>query len=461
MYIYESLTSLFNLSLDTSTFPDDWKLAKVSPVYKSGDWCNSNNYRPISVISAVARIFKKLSYDQLENYVTKYNLINPRQSGFRPLHSTATALLDLTNEWCFNIDRKLFKGALFLDLKTAFDTVKHDILLSKLQYFGLDKYAIYWFKSYLSRRIQMCTINGVPSEAQLLSCGVPRGTILWPLLFLIYVNDLPDCITYSTTRMYADDTNLTVSGCNIPEIQQMLQNDIQSIAQWLCANKLTLDVIKSEYMVIGSWQTLIIHNETFNLSVNGVSLKRVLEATCLGLLINQNLNWKGNVDSIIKKITTSLGIMKKAKPLLNQGLLINIYQSIAKPYFNYCSTVWGSIAQTQCNKLQKLQNRAACILTSALYTAHASHVFFDLGWSLLTNQRKCQKAIIVHKWCIITWNYEIINSKKNVNIVMLSDTASRCGNRRVLYIRKIWVKTQMRTPTCYIIWPCALGFFLQ
>ena len=126
-------------------------------------------------------------YYQLEKYVTKHNLLNPRQSGFRSLYSTATAMLDLTNEWCFNIDRKLVNGVLFLDLKKAFDTVDHNILLNKLQYFGLDQPAIAWFESYLSCRTQVCTVNGTLSDARQLTCGVPQGTILGPLLFLMYI----------------------------------------------------------------------------------------------------------------------------------------------------------------------------------------------------------------------------------------------------------------------------------
>ena len=143
-------------------------------------------------------------------------------------------------------------------------------------------------------------------------------------------------------------------------------------------------------------QRLATHNETFNLLVNSIFLKRVPEAKRLGLLIDENLNWKGHVDSVLQKVTTSLRITKKAKLLLNRGLLINIYQSNVEPYFNF-STVWDSIDQTQSDNLQKLQNRAVRIITSASYTAHTSDVFSDLGWSLVTDQRRCQKAIMMHK----------------------------------------------------------------
>ena len=152
--------------------------------------------------------------------------------------------------------RKLLNGVLFLDLKKAFDTVDHTILVKKLQYLGLSQSTVDWFKSYLNDRVQMCMVNGNLSDPEQLLCGVPQGTILGPLLFLIYINDLPNCVKCSSTRMYADDTNLTASGSSISEIKSMLDKDIECVVDWLCVNKLTLNVIKTEYMIIGSWQRI-------------------------------------------------------------------------------------------------------------------------------------------------------------------------------------------------------------
>ena len=228
----------------------DWKLAKVSPIYKTGERIDPNNYRPISVLSTIARIFEKVIYEQLYDYLSRKNILDPRQSGFRSLHSTVTALLDVTNQWCFNIDRGLINGVLFLDLKKAFDTVDHNLLLIKLEYMGVRGQTLEWFKSYLSNRSQVVFINGVLSEDEQIKCGVPQGSILGPLLFLIYINDLSSIIDFATTRMYADDTNLTFTACNIPELQEQMSVDIQCLKNWLIANKLTLNVIKTEFV---SW----------------------------------------------------------------------------------------------------------------------------------------------------------------------------------------------------------------
>ena len=150
--IYKNLTGLFNLSITSGVFPSDWKIAKVSPLFKSGDLSNTNNYRPISVLPTIARVFERLIFDQLHTYVNDNNFLYTYQSGFRPLHSTLAALLDITNEWCFNIDKGMVNGVLFLDLKKAFDTVDHAILLKKLRYYGVETASINWFTSYLENR---------------------------------------------------------------------------------------------------------------------------------------------------------------------------------------------------------------------------------------------------------------------------------------------------------------------
>ena len=216
--VYKELTELFNLSLKSGEYTDDWKLAKVSPVFKAGERNDPNNYRPISISSTISRVFEKLVNEQISNSLIKYNLLDSRQSGFRSLHSTITALLDLTNQLCFNIDRGLVSGILFLDRKKAFDTVDHQLLLTKLENIGIRGHALEWFKSYLVNRFQMVYTNGVLPEKAILRCGVPQGSILGPLLFLIYINDLTTIADFATVRMYADDTNMTFTACSIPEL---------------------------------------------------------------------------------------------------------------------------------------------------------------------------------------------------------------------------------------------------
>ena len=246
------LVDIFNLSLRTGIFPDDWKLAKVTPVFKDGNRNICGNYRPISVISVVAKVFEKLVYQQLKSFMTKNNILVDLQSGFRAKHSTETTLLSSTNEWLCNMDKGLFTGVLFLDLKKAFDTVDHSILLAKLEKYGIQGCSLEWLKSYLKDRKQVCSINGKKSSAKDIKYGVPLGSNLGPILFLLYINDLPNSLKTSKPSMFADDTNLTCIGQNSNEIEIKLNEELENVHRWLTANKLTLNDEKTEFMLIGS-----------------------------------------------------------------------------------------------------------------------------------------------------------------------------------------------------------------
>ena len=395
--IFKSLTDFFNFSIVTNIFPIDWKIAKVSPLYKSGKRNDPNNYRPISVLSTIARVFERLIFEQMYTYFTDNKLIEPRQSGFRSLHSTVTALLDMTNQWCFNIDRGMVSGVIFLDLKKAFDTVNHDLLLKKLNYYGVQNQTITWFKSYLADRQQLCKVNGVSSAKSSISCGVPQGSILGPLLFLIYINDLPTCLDYSTGRSFADDTNLTFSAGDLSVLQSEMSEDLNKIFTWLCSNKLTLNTLKTDFMVIGSRQRIATLEGDIALSVNGITLEKVRIVNCLGLSIDEFLTWDTHMQSIKHKVTCNIRILKRIKPFLSQENLITLYKSIVEPYLSYCCIVWDSISDTLANNLQKLQNRAARIITGASYYRRSADIRHELGWLSLVHMRQHHKAIMMFK----------------------------------------------------------------
>ena len=204
--IAPTLTAIFSNSILTGIYPNEWKSAKVTPIFKKGLKSDPNNYRPISVIPIVSKVFEQIVYNQLYHY-----LLSSCQSGFRSLHSTLTALLEATNDWSVNIENGLLNGVVFIDLTKAFDTIDHEIILRKMSFLGVDQAAIRWFLSYLSGRTQRCDVNGKLSTARDLRCGVPQGSILGPLLFLSYINDLPNCLLAAAPRMFADDTNITRS----------------------------------------------------------------------------------------------------------------------------------------------------------------------------------------------------------------------------------------------------------
>lgn len=395
--IADPMCSIFNQSIRSGIFPQEWKCAKVIPLFKEGNHSDLNNYRPISIVPIVAKVFERIIYDQVYGYLTENNLISSQQSGFRSLHSTVTALLEATNDWAFNIDKGSVNAVVFLDLKKAFDTVDHTILLSKLFEYGIRGNAYEWFRSYLDNRNQQCFVNGSLSNSQILTCGIPQGTILGPLLFILYINDLPNCLSNSVARMYADDTHLTFASNNIETINDVMNHDLSNVNTWLTANKLTLNSSKTEFMLIGSRQRLGTYDTSPKLIIGGDIIKQVSSVKSLGVHIDENLSWNMHIEKIAKKIASGIGAIKRCRPFVNRTTLESVFNALVQPYFNYCSEVWGHCNKSLSNKLQKLQNRAARILTFSSYDTSADPLLEQLNWKRLDTQRQIQVATMVYK----------------------------------------------------------------
>ena len=242
--ISESLTDIFNASLESNIFPDDLKVAGVTPIFKNGERNDVQNYRPISVLCTVARVFEKLIYQQLYDCLMENSILNNCQWGFRSAHSTALALIDCSNNWLIRIDNGKINSTILLDVKKAFDTIDHDILLRKLSHYGISHTELEFFRSYLCNRLQCCSVNGHTSSFKAINCGVPQGPILGPLLFIIYVNDLPLCIENGHVTMYADDTSSSNGISTVEDIARNFIPDIKNVMDWLKANNLSLNVMK-------------------------------------------------------------------------------------------------------------------------------------------------------------------------------------------------------------------------
>ena len=395
--VASSLCAIFNRSIVSGVFPTEWKSTKVIPLFKQGERSDLNNYRPISIIPVVAKVFERIVYNQFYEYLTVNNLISCNQSGFRSLHSTATALLEATDNWAFNIDKGNVNAVIFLDLKKAFDTVDHSILLSKLKAYGVGSNSFNWFKSYLDNRMQKCFVNGSLSDSQPLICGIPQGTILGPLLFLLYINDLPNCLANAHPRMYADDTHLTFASNDVAHLEENMNDDLDKITEWLTANNLTLNSSKTEFMLIGSRQRLNTFNRLPSFTIDGNSIKQVESTKSLGVYIDENLTWNTHIRHISKKIASCIGTLKRSRSFVPFETLLCIYNALVQPHFDYCSVVWGNCNKSLSIKLQKLQNRAARILTSSSYDANADDLFVKLGWQKLNLQRDLKTATMVYK----------------------------------------------------------------
>ena len=229
---------------------DNLKISKVIPVFKDkGNYLECNNYRPISLLSNINKIIEKLMHERLYSFLSKHKCIYDRQFGFRNRHSTNHALLDLIEDIRNAMDNNKFAVGVFVDLQKAFDTVDHNILLNKLDHHGIRGVANNWFKSYLSNRNQFVIKNGVNSDLQSMKIGVPQGSVLGPLLFLIYINDLHSTITFCTTRHFADDTNLVIKNKSLKQLKKQLNFDLCKLVSWLKANKISLNKSKTEMLI--------------------------------------------------------------------------------------------------------------------------------------------------------------------------------------------------------------------
>ena len=230
-----------------------------------------------------------------------------------------------------------------------------------------------------------------------LKCGVPRGTILGPLLFLIYINDLPNCLTSCQPRMYADDTHITYAYVVVNSIQLNLNHDLGNLNKWLISNKLTLNTAKTEFMLIGSRQKLSTLSSQPELSIDNVQIEKVTSVKSLGIFIDENLRWQTHIDKLSKKVASGIGAIKRIRDFVPTPTLHCIYNALIQSQFDYCNIVWGNCGKTLFDRLQKLQNRAARVLTFSRYDADANRLFRQLNWKDLSTQFQIQKALMVYK----------------------------------------------------------------
>ena len=386
--IVKSLTYIINKSLLEGTFPKRWKTAKIVPVFKKGDKTQADNYRPISLLSCVSKVLEKVVQKQLILYLRTYCILAKEQSGFRLKHSTYTALIKVTDDWIRAIDRGEYVGSIFVDLQKAFDMVDHETLLKKLEDIGITELSLEWFRSYLTDRKIITCINNIPSKELPLKHGVPQGSLLGPLLFLIFINDLPSCFNKCSVHLYADDTVIFYADKNVSNIQKVLNEELRSLDIWMRCNKLKVNCSKTVSMLMGT-KRMLTRNNTLNVSLNGEKLLQVKNFKYLGMYVDDELKWNLHIQQLCEKVGRMINYLARIKHFLNTSALKMIYNTVILPHFDYADVVWQSATKTQLEFLQKLQNRAARIILNVNPYEHKStlELHHILDWEYLGKRR--------------------------------------------------------------------------
>jgi len=439
--VCKSLAYICNLSLHMSVFPKDWKVAKVTPIHKSGDTGQVDNYRPISVLSIVSKIIERAVHDQLYSYFVAHNILSVCQSGFRKNHSTATTLLDVQDFILSNIDNGYVTAALFLDLKKAFDTVDHSLLIRKLNSTGIKGKELNWFVSYLNDRTQAVKIGNSLSTFRQVQVGVPQGSILGPLLFILYVNDLQMSVNCKIV-MYADDTTLLFRSSDPASLQTHLDYNMEQISSWFFKNKLTLNIKKTKFMLFGTPPKL---NKFSNVSLmfDNTIIEKVDSFKYLGLVFDSHMSWLNHVDYLKSTIAKRCGVIQRVKCYLPKHILKMLAEAMVMPHFDYCSPVWTNCNQELKTKMQRLQNRLARIILSADIRTPINDMMDLLHWLKLNDRWTNHMLIIIFK-CLngIAPNY--LSSKFTfTNSIHNYSTRTQTSNNIV--VPRSFSNTGMRT----------------
>ena len=374
--ILEPLTHLLNLSLKNGVFPKELKLAKVIPLHKGNETNLVCNYRPISLLPIFSKIYEKVMYTRLILFLDTYKLLYELQFGFRADHSTCAALIMLIDKITSELEKGNFVLGVFLDYSKAFDCINHDILLQKLHYYGIRGIALEWFKNYLSDRKQFVYFNNTKSNFRNITCGVPQGSILGPILFLIYINDIVNVSNILFPILFADDSNVFHAGKDPNEMIEVMNIELNKLLTWLKVNKLSLNVKKTHFMFFCPPNKKVKLSNT--LSIQGQSIDQVKETRFLGVMVDDKLSWASHINYISKKISKGIGILCKARKYLPKSCLITLYYSFVYPYLNYCLEVWGKTTENIVSKIFKLQKRAIRIISNKPWRAHTDPLFDEL-----------------------------------------------------------------------------------
>lgn len=390
-YISIFLCKIFQQSVNLGVLPDDWKIGKVIPLHKSGSKHNPSNYRPISLISTPCKILEHVIYSHLANFLDSNSFFTASQHGFRKSLSCETQLITFTNDLLSILDRGSQVDCVFLDFCKAFDKVSHKLLLFKLSHLHVDPNILSWIECFLTNRSQFVYTNDANSSLSPVTSGVPQGSVLGPLLFLIYINDLPTCVS-SSISLFADDCVIYREVTNESD-SLLLQNDLCAVSQWCELWQMSLNINKCKSMRVSRRHTVLPP-----LSICNTQLQSVTCYKYLGVHITYNMSWKTHIDHIIANANSMLGFLKRNFTLAPVSLKLLLYNSLVRSKLEYAAAIWDPGHSTLITNLEAMQNRGARFILSNYHrTASVSSMKLSLSLPSLSLRRKISRLCLFYK----------------------------------------------------------------
>lgn len=435
------LMDTFNEIIVTGQFPDCLKIARVTPVFKSGDPKDMNNYRPISTLSIIDKVLEKLLVCRIMEFSEKHQLVYGQQYGFRQGSSTLTACHEFVEEIYDALDNKQIVGALFIDLKKAFDTVDHVLLLRKLESYGIRGLANDLLKSYLSDRHQYVSIAEFKSPLRPVTTGVPQGSNLGPILFLLFVNDVAGLNLHGKLRLFADDTAVFYRGTDCNVILNQIKTDLELLRDFFGENVLSLNLAKTKYMLIHSPRRSIPAHQP--IIICGHNLDEVDEHEFLGLTLDCTMSWGSHIKKLKTKVSSICGILRKISSFMPQTCLKQIYFALVHSKLQYLTAVWGSASKANLRELQVLQNRCLKIVLRKPFLYPTVNLYSNVNDSLLpitalheyqvlVQMQKIIKGTTTHHNTILRRNQQS-RASRQANHISLFRPNTEFGKKKFTY----------------------------
>ena len=389
------LCMLFNRCFLEGVFPDCLKIAEVIPIYKRGNVNRPTNYRPISLLSHFDKIFEKLIHQRIMSYLDKFSLLTEHQFGFRQNSSTNHAITYIYDNLIQNVDQGLFSCCLFLDLSKAFDTIDHDILVWKLyHYFGFRGKAYDLIASFLNNRYQYTNVDNTLSSLKKITCGIPQGSCLGPLLFLMYINDLPLASRFNIT-LFADDTYLSLSDKCLHTLEDKINLELQRIDIWLRKNKLSLNYEKTNFMLIHKQPKKVVQDD-FKVFINQNEIQRSATVKYLGLNFDEKLDWSTHIKNLSSQLARTSALFYKLRNLTTQETMRLLYYSLIHSKVQYGIVAWGTANKTFLREIQIRLNYVLKIITSNSIFVPLSPIYKKLNILKLHDIYKLELGKFMH-----------------------------------------------------------------